>query len=136
MESYQSTEYKIQQVIPCSDYVALYKDDNGLEEPEYREQINFLAVTEITYRHYESVEQACNEEEPYEIEEDKEYTITTTSFLAQGGDGYTVFTQGIEVEETSMLLRDLEIDYIKNKIPVFAKVQGRLINVSFENSSK
>jgi 2',3'-cyclic-nucleotide 2'-phosphodiesterase (5'-nucleotidase family) len=75
---------------------------------------------------------ATDEDEPEEIKMDKEYSLATTSFLARGGDGYAVFTQGTEIEEVATLLRDLEIDYIKNNSPINARIQGRLKNVSIE----
>ena len=65
-----------------------------------------------------------------EMDDEEKYTVATNSFLAQGGDGYTVFTEGEETLETSVILRDLQIEYIKENSPVCAKVEGRLINVS------
>ncbi|MFW6172161.1 MAG: bifunctional metallophosphatase/5'-nucleotidase [Elusimicrobiota bacterium] len=71
-----------------------------------------------------------------EIEDDREYLIVTNSFLAQGASGYTVFKQGTEVNETSIVLRDLEIKYIKENSPIYAEVEGRLINVSMEKTAE
>ncbi|MGM0441416.1 MAG: bifunctional metallophosphatase/5'-nucleotidase [Elusimicrobiota bacterium] len=75
------------------------------------------------------------EDEPREKELDleDEYTVVTNSFLAQGGDGYTVFKQGEEVEELPDLLRDVQIDYIKENSTVTARVEERLTNISLEN---
>lgn len=64
-----------------------------------------------------------------EIVPEKEYTIVTNSFLAEGGDGYKMFLDGIEREDTKILLRDLQIEYIKNNSPVSAKIEKRLLNV-------
>lgn len=65
-----------------------------------------------------------------EIDDSEEYRIVTNSFLAQGGDGYSVFTEGSEVEHTEIMLRDMQIDYIRENSPVSASVEGRQINVS------
>ncbi|RLD17894.1 MAG: hypothetical protein DRI36_02705 [Caldiserica bacterium] len=67
-----------------------------------------------------------------EIEEDKEYTVATNSFLAQGGDGFTVFLEGKDVKDTGVLLRDVMIEYIKDNSSIDAKVEGRIVNVSIE----
>ncbi|MFH1416448.1 MAG: bifunctional UDP-sugar hydrolase/5'-nucleotidase [Elusimicrobiota bacterium] len=65
-----------------------------------------------------------------EIEPDTEYTIVTNSFLAKGGDGYAGFTEGTETEETEIIFRDLEIEYIKQHSPISAAIEKRLQNVT------
>ena len=75
------------------------------------------------------------EGERYEIEDEGSYTVATNSFLAQGGDGYTVFTEGEEISEKELLLRDVLIDYIREKSPVYAEKEGRIINVSRSRES-
>lgn len=48
------------------------------------------------------------------IDPQKTYKITTNSFLAEGGDGYTVFTKAESVSYTSAYQRDIFIDYIRH----------------------
>ncbi|MBN2407538.1 MAG: 5'-nucleotidase C-terminal domain-containing protein [Elusimicrobia bacterium] len=67
-----------------------------------------------------------------EIEDEKEYTVVTNSFLAEGGDGYSVFSEGTEIEDTGLILRDEEIKYIKGNSPIHARIEGRMINVSLD----
>ncbi len=67
-----------------------------------------------------------------EMDMEKEYTVITNSFLAQGGDGYSVFNEASDVNETAVILRDAEIEFIKNNSPIKASVEGRLVNVSIE----
>lgn len=73
-----------------------------------------------------------DEGEKKELDVEKEYTVVTNSFLTQGGDGYTVFQEGKDINETAIILRELEIDYIEKKSPIFAEVEGRLVNVNIE----
>ncbi len=72
--------------------------------------------------------------EKKEIEMDKEYSVVTNSYLAQGGDGYNVFKEGIDIEKIDVVFRDKEIEYIKNKSPISAEIEGRRINVSIDNT--
>jgi hypothetical protein len=44
-----------------------------------------------------------------------------------GGDGYTVFTQGTNVEFTGDLLLDVAEDYIVANEPVAPVVEGRIV---------
>lgn len=46
------------------------------------------------------------------IDPDKEYTIATNSYLAAGGDGYAMFTDMVSQYDTSMMQRDVFIEYV------------------------
>ena len=53
-----------------------------------------------------------------------EYRIGTFSFLVQGGDAFTVFTQGTDVKDSGLVDRDGWIAYLEahpNLVPDFAK---------------
>ncbi|NLB35625.1 MAG: bifunctional metallophosphatase/5'-nucleotidase [Elusimicrobia bacterium] len=65
-----------------------------------------------------------------EIDDEEEYRLVTNSFLAGGGDGYTVFTEGKDVVETEIIMRDLQISYIRENPEVYASVEGRKLNVN------
>ena len=63
------------------------------------------------------------------LDDAKIYTLVTLDFIAQGGDGMTVFSKAASYEPTELLLRDAMIDYIKtltseDKI-IDAKLDGR-----------
>ena len=47
------------------------------------------------------------------IDANKTYKIAINDYLAGGGDGYTVITKSIDNFNTSLLLSDIVIDYVK-----------------------
>ncbi|WP_458116339.1 ExeM/NucH family extracellular endonuclease [Arthrobacter sp. D2-10] len=47
-----------------------------------------------------------------------EYRIGTVSFLAQGGDNFTVFQQGTDVRDSGLVDRDAWISYIEQNSPL------------------
>ncbi|MCX6356372.1 MAG: bifunctional UDP-sugar hydrolase/5'-nucleotidase [Candidatus Aureabacteria bacterium] len=49
------------------------------------------------------------------------YRVVTNSFLAQGGDGFTVFCEGREVRNSGVLDRDAMADYIRAHSPLSAE---------------
>ncbi len=53
--------------------------------------------------------------------------IVTNDFMFTGGDGYTVFTQGSDVEQPGDLLLDVVIEHIEANSPVSAVVDGRIV---------
>ncbi len=69
-------------------------------------------------------------EETLDLEE--KYKVATNSFLAQGGDGYSTFRNGEDVTDTSILLREAQIEYIEKNSPVTASCSERIVNVSIE----
>jgi 2',3'-cyclic-nucleotide 2'-phosphodiesterase (5'-nucleotidase family) len=52
--------------------------------------------------------------------------FVTNDFMYTGGDGYTVFFQGTDVEQTGDLLLDVAIDYVTDNSPVNPVVDGRI----------
>ncbi len=74
-----------------------------------------------------------NEEgEKEDLDYEQYYRVATNSFLAQGGDGYQTFKEGEDTEDTSIILREAQIEYISQNSPVTASAQGRLMNVSLQ----
>jgi 2',3'-cyclic-nucleotide 2'-phosphodiesterase (5'-nucleotidase family) len=53
--------------------------------------------------------------------------FVTNDFMATGGDGYTVFTQGTNVQNPGDDLMQVTIDYIAAHSPVSAQVEGRIV---------
>jgi 2',3'-cyclic-nucleotide 2'-phosphodiesterase (5'-nucleotidase family) len=52
--------------------------------------------------------------------------IVTNDFMYTGGDGYTMFAQGTDVEQPDFLL-DVAVDYVTASSPVDPVVEGRLV---------
>ena len=65
-----------------------------------------------------------------EIDEEKTYKVVTNNFLAKGGDNYETFKEGENIEDTGILLRDVEIDYIKKNSPISAKIEKRIVDIA------
>ena len=54
------------------------------------------------------------------------YTVTTNDFLLMGGDGYTDFADGIDVEDTGILMRDALAEHIVHLGTVSPRLDGRI----------
>lgn len=61
------------------------------------------------------------------IDPSKTYRIVTNNFLAQGGDGYTVFQKGTNFINLGFVDYDVLREYIQNKSPVNPQIEGRII---------
>ncbi|MBI4474743.1 MAG: bifunctional metallophosphatase/5'-nucleotidase [Acidobacteria bacterium] len=58
---------------------------------------------------------------------DKEYySVTTNDFLLAGGDGFTEFAEGVEVEDTGILIRDAVAEHIARLGTVEPRLDGRI----------
>ena len=66
------------------------------------------------------------------LEIDKEYSVAITDFITAGGDGYKIFGEAIKdsknfiFSDTSKYLRDLVVEYIKNKKIINYTNEGRI----------
>ncbi|GAA2175062.1 ExeM/NucH family extracellular endonuclease [Arthrobacter parietis] len=58
-----------------------------------------------------------------------EYRIGTFSFLAQGGDNFTVFQQGTDVRDSGLVDRDAWISYIEQNSPLSPSFDRRSVIV-------
>lgn len=54
------------------------------------------------------------------------YSVTTNDFLLMGGDGYTEFAEGIDVEDTGILMRDALAEHIAHLGTVSPRLDGRI----------
>ncbi|MGX1902552.1 5'-nucleotidase C-terminal domain-containing protein [Thermolongibacillus altinsuensis] len=59
------------------------------------------------------------------LDETKTYTLATNDFLAKGGDGYTMFTNGTIEFDSGELLSSIVISYLQNNKPI-PNVEGRI----------
>lgn len=58
---------------------------------------------------------------------DKEfYSVTTNDFLLSGGDGFTEFAEGLDVEDTGILMRDALAEHIARLGTVAPRPDGRI----------
>ena len=57
------------------------------------------------------------------------YKVATNSFLASGTGEYGVFTEGTDIEDTFMPLRDVIVQYIRTHSPLDVRVEGRITSV-------
>ena len=61
------------------------------------------------------------------LEPEREYRIVTNDYLAGGGDGYGILTRSTDTFNTSMLLSDVVIEYVKTlPQPVMPVTDGRI----------
>lgn len=54
------------------------------------------------------------------------YTVTTNDFLLAGGDGFTEFAEGLEIEDTGVVLRDAVAEHISRLGTVKPRLDGRI----------
>jgi 5'-nucleotidase/UDP-sugar diphosphatase len=55
------------------------------------------------------------------------YRIATNDYMANGGDGYVIFKNSVDTFNTSMLMNDVFIDYVKSlPQPVAPATDGRI----------
>ena len=54
------------------------------------------------------------------------YSVTTNDFLLMGGDGYTEFADGLDVEDTGILMREAFAEHIARLGTVAPRLDGRI----------
>jgi len=126
---------------------ALEHGVSGVEDEEGR----FPQVSGLTFKYSPSKKRGVRIEEIFvagrPIELDKEYVVATNDFLAVGGDGYKAFGEAIKssrdfsviggmmkgekvvYSELGRWLRDIVVEYIKEKKRVGPTVEGRIIEI-------
>lgn len=57
----------------------------------------------------------------------KTFVVVTNDFLVAGGDEYTMFAEGKELEVFDTIDTQMFIQYIQENSPLFPKVEGRII---------
>ncbi len=63
------------------------------------------------------------------LDSNRVYTLTTNSYLAAGSGDYYIFTEGQDIEDSFLPLRDVIANYIRRHSPVDAKIEGRIVLV-------
>lgn len=66
------------------------------------------------------------------VDPNSSYRLITLNYLVDGGDGYSIFTQGTNVLNTGFLDSDVTAEYIQANSPVNPQVEGRITEVSAE----
>jgi 5'-nucleotidase / UDP-sugar diphosphatase len=61
------------------------------------------------------------------IDPNASYRLVTSSFLVNGGDGYTVLGEGTDRIDIGFIDSDALIEYFRNNSPVSAEVEGRIV---------
>jgi len=64
---------------------------------------------------------------PRPIEPDQTYTVVTSDFLADGGDGHSIFQAGTNRRDTQLLLFEALADYINEISPVAIAEEDRIV---------
>jgi 2',3'-cyclic-nucleotide 2'-phosphodiesterase (5'-nucleotidase family) len=54
------------------------------------------------------------------------YTVSTNDYLLMGGDGFTEFAEGLDVEDTGILMRDAVAEHIARLGTVSPHLDGRI----------
>lgn len=122
-------------VLPFSNYtvkLSLTGQDifDLLEQQWSKPIVETLKVSGLTYVYNtnnpigQRVISASHDNKP--LEKDKNYTVCVSNFLAGGGDGFTVFKRGIELD-TGMTDLEAVIQYIQSlPQPFSASIEGRM----------
>ncbi|MBB6021324.1 5'-nucleotidase [Paenibacillus sp. JGP012] len=66
------------------------------------------------------------------LQEDRIYKVASDDFTCKGGDGFTAFLKGSNIRDTSMIMRDIVIDYIRKTGQVKPLIEKR---VKFKDSA-
>jgi 2',3'-cyclic-nucleotide 2'-phosphodiesterase (5'-nucleotidase family) len=60
-----------------------------------------------------------------QLDTNKLYRVVTSDYLARGGDKMVFFLKGLETYQTGLKVRDVIIDFIRNKNKAGEKISGR-----------
>jgi 2',3'-cyclic-nucleotide 2'-phosphodiesterase (5'-nucleotidase family) len=61
------------------------------------------------------------------IDDSKVYSVTTNDFVLAGGDGFTEFGKGTDIQDTGIYLRDVLVEYIKTHRSISPNLDGRIV---------
>ena len=64
------------------------------------------------------------------LDKSKNYTITSSAFVAKGGDGFEMLKNGKHISKSEKIMSDYFIDYVKHKKEISIPSLGRQIDVS------
>lgn len=110
---------KGEDLLEMFNYIATIKPGNDGAFPQVSKELRFT----INYDTFKCENILINGE-PFDV--NKTYRIATNSYLADGGNNYTMFKKAIEKYDTSVFQRDVLIEYIKNIKNIIPKIDGRI----------
>jgi 2',3'-cyclic-nucleotide 2'-phosphodiesterase/3'-nucleotidase len=61
------------------------------------------------------------------VDDSKLYSITTNDFVVAGGDGFSELPKGTDITNTGIFLRDVLVEYIKDRRVISPILDGRII---------
>ncbi|XP_018574618.1 apyrase [Anoplophora glabripennis] len=71
--------------------------------------------------------QACDIPLYENLDANKTYRMVITSYLSNGGDGYTVLTENMKNLQVGQIDTDVLVDYINQRSPVFQEEEERIV---------
>jgi 2',3'-cyclic-nucleotide 2'-phosphodiesterase (5'-nucleotidase family) len=107
-----------------------------LDSDHFKEMVNFIITSggipfsgmRIVSRH-QKLESLIVGGKPFE--ENQNYTVITSDYLAYGGDRMSFFVNPVEIMPLSVLVRDLIIDYMREQnklgISLHPQLDGRIV---------
>lgn len=66
----------------------------------------------------------------------KTYRVVTNDFMAQGGDGFTMFSQGTYITDTQLPLRECLIESVKSTKTLQVTPDNRLTEITVGNEAE
>jgi 2',3'-cyclic-nucleotide 2'-phosphodiesterase/3'-nucleotidase len=60
------------------------------------------------------------------VDDSKLYSVTTNDFVVAGGDGFSELPKGTDITNTGIFLRDVLVDYIKDRRVISPILDGRI----------
>jgi 2',3'-cyclic-nucleotide 2'-phosphodiesterase/3'-nucleotidase len=61
------------------------------------------------------------------VDDSRLYSVTTNDFVVAGGDGFAELPKGTDIADTRIFLRDVLVDYIKERRVITPIIDGRII---------
>ena len=62
--------------------------------------------------------------------EDQVYRVAVGSFIAAGGSGHSILTQGVNYVDVGIILADCLINYLLEFSPVNTTIEERIVPIS------
>ena len=110
-------------VVALFDYIATINQGAG-GFPQVSKEVSYTITYDEKGMNGEISDILINGEK---IDLGKNYKIAVTDYLADGGDGYEVFTKSVDTFNTSMLISDVVIEYAKSfEATVTPTTDGRI----------
>jgi 2',3'-cyclic-nucleotide 2'-phosphodiesterase (5'-nucleotidase family) len=60
------------------------------------------------------------------LDDQRLYTVATNDFVVAGGDGFSEFANGSDIQDTGIVLRDVFVDYIRERKVISPLLDGRI----------